>query len=104
MAEIKWVTTIATSTAIAESVWKREIENASILFKWWRKQYHQDRELDWMYYNGIQGIRSWTAKHMWDRNRALRTTEKTGTPYEQSLKKTTKKKDTRKKGHLISPE
>ena len=36
MAEIKWVTPIATATAIAESEWKRELEKVSAFFELWR--------------------------------------------------------------------
>ena len=58
MAEIKWVTPIATATAIAESEWKRELEKVSALFELWRKQHPHDTELDWLFYSGRQGIRS----------------------------------------------
>ena len=58
MAEIKWVTPIATATAIAESEWKRELEKVSALFELWRKQHLHDTELDWLFYNEKQGIRS----------------------------------------------
>ena len=89
MAEIKWVTPIATATAIAESKWKRELEKVSVLFELWRKQHPHDTELDWLFYSGRQGIRSRPARHVWD---MYRTTRKTGTPYEQSLKKPKKTK------------
>ena len=46
MAEIKWVTPIATATAIAESEWKRELETVSAIFELWRKQHPHDTELD----------------------------------------------------------
>ena len=57
MAEIKLVTPIATVTAIAESEWKRELENVSALFEWWRILYPYDTDLDWLFYSGRQGIR-----------------------------------------------
>ena len=66
MAEIKWVTPIATATAIAESEWKREIETVSTLFDWWRKHYPRDTELDWLLYSGRQGIRARSARHVWN--------------------------------------
>ena len=67
MAGLKWVTPIAAAIAIAESEWKREIEKASALFKWWKNQYPHDTELDWMFYSRRQVIQSRTAKHVWDR-------------------------------------
>ena len=85
MAEIKWVTLIATATAITKSEWKRELEKVRALFEWWRKQHPHDTELDWLFYSGRQDIRSRPAKHAWE---SYRTNTKTGTPlYEQSLKK-----------------
>ena len=55
MAEIKWVTPIATTTAIAESERKRELEKVSALFELWRKQHPHDTEVDWLFYSGRQG-------------------------------------------------
>ena len=104
MAEIKWVTPIATATAIAKSEWKRELEKISALFESWRKQLPHDTEMDWLFYSGRQGIRSRTAWHVWD---VHRTTTKTRTPYAQSLKKPKKTKKrpydlstTREIGHV----
>ena len=37
MSEIIWVTSIAMSTAMAESEWKRELDEASTVFKTWKK-------------------------------------------------------------------
>ena len=37
MSEIIWATPIAMSTAIAESEWKRELDDASTVFKTWKK-------------------------------------------------------------------
>ena len=91
MAEIKLVTPIATATAIAESKWKRELAKVSALFELCRKQHPYDTELDWLFYSGRQGIRSQPARHVWD---MYRTTRKTGTPYEQSLKSQRKQKRT----------
>ena len=62
MAEIRWVTPIATATAIAESEWKRELEKVSALFELWRKQHPHDTELDWLFHSGRQGIRSRPAR------------------------------------------
>ena len=92
MAEIKWVTPIVTATAISESKWKSELEKVSALFELWRKHHTHDTELDWLFYSGRQGIRSRPAKHVWD---SYWTTTKTGTPYEQSLKKPKKTKKER---------
>ena len=78
MAELKWVTPIATAIATAESEWKRYLEKASTLFKWWRKQYPHDTELDWMFYSGRQGIYSRTDKYIWNRYQTGRTTENDG--------------------------
>ena len=75
--------TDGTTIAIAESEWKREIENASALFKWFPND-----ELDWMFYSGRQGIHSRTAIHVWDRYRTRRATEKSQIPYEQKLLET----------------
>ena len=80
--------------AIAESEWKRELEKVSALFELWKKQYPHDTELDWLFYSGRQSIRSRPARHVWD---TYRTTTKTGTPYEQSLKKAKEKKKKKKK-------
>ena len=44
MAEIKWVTPIATATAIAESKWKMELEKVSALFELWRKLHPHNTE------------------------------------------------------------
>ena len=89
MAAIKLVTPFATAMAIAESKWKRELEKASLLFKWLRKQYPHDTKLDWLCYSGRQGIYSRPAKHVWER---YQISTKTGTPYEQLLKKQGKQK------------
>ena len=70
-----------------ESEWKMELEKVSALFELWRKHPHET-ELDWLFYSGKQGIRR-SARHVWD---MYRTTIKTGTPYEQSLKKSKKTK------------
>ena len=90
MAEIKWVTPIAT----AETEWKRELEKVSALFELWRKQHPHDTELDWLFYSGRQSIRSRPTRHVCD---MYRTTTKTGTPYDQLLKKPKKTK----KDHMI---
>ena len=45
MTEIKWVTPIATATAIAKLERKRELEKVSALFELWRKQHPHDTEL-----------------------------------------------------------
>ena len=50
--------------------------------------------MDWLFYNEKQGIRSRPARHVWD---MYRTTTKTGTPYEQSLRKAKENKNKTKK-------
>ena len=62
MTEIKWVTPIATATAIAESEWKRELEKVGALFGTWRKQYPDGMEFDRLFFSGMQGICSRPAK------------------------------------------
>ena len=47
MSEIIWATPIAMSTAMAESEWKRELDEASTVFKTWKKTYPQEAELNW---------------------------------------------------------
>ena len=37
MSEIIWATSIAMSTAMAESEWKRELDEVSTVFKTWKK-------------------------------------------------------------------
>ena len=84
MAQINLVTPIATSIAIAKSEWKRDVAKANELFKWWKRQYPKNTELDWIMYSGRQGIRTLVAKHVWAKySRKKRLPQKTGTPYEQ---------------------
>ena len=64
MTEIRWATPIATTTTIAESEWKRELDEASTVFKTWKKNYPQ--ELNWWFYSGRMGIRPRVAKHLWE--------------------------------------
>ena len=66
MTEIRWATPIATATAIAESEWKRELDEASTVFKTWKKNYPQEAELNWWFYSGRMGIRPRVAKHLWE--------------------------------------
>ena len=66
MTEIRWATPIATATAIAESEWKRELDEASTVFKTWEKNYPQETELNWWFYSGRMGIRPRVAKHLWE--------------------------------------
>ena len=63
MNEIKWATPIATATTIAESEWKRQLEEASAAFKTWKK--FTLLGLDWSLYSARQGNRSLQAKHIW---------------------------------------
>ena len=122
MAGLKWVTPIATAIAIAESELERELEKASALFEWWRKQHPHDTEMDRMCHIGRQDIQSRTAKHVWDRHQ-MRYNKMVLVPYDkyqrmleaQSVKtpmapKPTKRKGpnalstTRETGHRSSPE
>ena len=66
MSEIIWATPIAMSTAIAESEWKRELDDASTVFKTWKTNYPQETEMNWWFYSGRMGIRSRVAKHLWE--------------------------------------
>ena len=49
MSEIIWATPIAMSTAMAESEWKRELDEASTVFKTWKKNYPQEAEMNWWF-------------------------------------------------------
>ena len=73
MTEIKWATSIATATAIAELEWKRQLKEASAAFKMWKKVNSRGTELDWSLYSARQCIRSLPAKHVWknSQNRAM---------------------------------
>ena len=66
MSEIIWATPIAMSTAMAESEWKRELDEASTVFKTWKKNYPQEAEMNWWFYSGRMGIRPRVAKHLWE--------------------------------------
>ena len=57
MSDIIWATPIAMSTAIAESEWKRELDEASKAFKTWKTNYPQEAEMNWWFYSGRMGIR-----------------------------------------------
>ena len=66
MSEIIWATPIAMSTAIAESEWKRELNDASTVFKTWKTNFPEETEINWWFYSGRMGIRSRVAKHLWE--------------------------------------
>ena len=66
MSEIIWATPIAMSTAIAESEWKRELDEASKVFKTWKTNYPQEVEMNWWFYSGRMGIRPRVAKQLWE--------------------------------------
>ena len=66
MTEIRWATPIATATAIAQSEWKRELDEASTVFKTWKKNYPQEAEMNWWFYSGRLVIRPRVAKHLWE--------------------------------------
>ena len=65
MTEIRWATPIAAATAIAESEWKRQLEESRDVFKTWKKVYPRGTELDWTLYSVRRGIPSLPAKHVW---------------------------------------
>ena len=46
MTEIRWATPIATAAAIAETEWKRELDEAITVFKTWKKTDPQEAELN----------------------------------------------------------
>ena len=66
MSEIIWAMPIAMSTAIAESEWKRELDEASKVFKTWKTNYPQEAEMNWWFYRGRMGIRPRVAKQLWE--------------------------------------
>ena len=66
MSDIIWAMPIAMSTAMAESEWKRELDEASTVFKPVKKKYPQEAELNWWFYSGRMGIRPRVAKHLWE--------------------------------------
>ena len=66
MSEIIWATLIAMSTAIAESEWKRELDEASKVFKTWKTNYPQEAEMNWWFYSSRMGIRPRVAKQLWE--------------------------------------
>ena len=66
MFEIIWATPIAMSTAIAESEWKRELHEASKVFKTWKTNYPQEAEMNWWFNSGQMGIRTKVAKQLWE--------------------------------------
>ena len=72
MTEIRWATPIATATAIAESEWKRHLEEVRAVFKTWKKVNTCGTELDWTLYSARQGIHSMPAKHVWKNRQNLR--------------------------------
>ena len=65
MTEIRWATPIAMATAILESGWKPQLEEARAVFKTWKKVYPRGTELDWTLNSARQGIRSLPANHVW---------------------------------------
>ena len=65
MTEIRWATPIAKATTIAESEWKRHLEEARAVFKTWEKVYPRGTELNWTLYSARQGIPSLLANHVW---------------------------------------
>ena len=64
MTEIRWAAPIARATAIAESEWKRHLEEARAVFKTCKNVYPRGTELDWTLYSARQGIPSLPANHV----------------------------------------
>ena len=54
------------SIAIAESEWKRELDEASTVFKTWKTNFPQEAEMNWWFYSGRMGIRPRVAQHLWE--------------------------------------
>ena len=64
MTDIRWAAPFARATAIAESEWKRHLEEARAVFKTWKKVYPRGTELDWTLYSARQRIPSLPANHV----------------------------------------
>ena len=104
MSEIIWATPIAMSTAIAESEWKRELDDASTVFKTWKKTYPQEAEMNWWFYSGRMGIRPRVAKHLWENRH---NNQMNLIPYDQDKRimeaQTAKTKDQRPVIKMVTP-
>ena len=104
MSEIIWATPIAMSTAMAESEWKRELDEASTIFKTWKKTYPQEAELNWWFYSGRMGIRPRVAKHLWENRH---NNQMDLIPYDQEKRimeaQTAKTKDQRPVIKMVTP-
>ena len=104
MSEIIWATPIAMSTAIAESEWKRELDDASTVFKTWKTNYPQETEMNWWFYSGRMDIRSRVAKHLWENRH---NNQMDLIPYDQDKRimeaQTVKTKDQRPVIKMVTP-
>ena len=104
MSEIIWATPIAMSTAIAESEWKRELDDAITVFKTWKKTYPQEAEMNWWFYSGRMGIRPRVAKHLWENRH---NNQMNLIPYDQDKRileaQTAKTKDQRPVIKMVTP-
>ena len=104
MSEIVWATSIAMSTAMAESEWKRELDEVSTVFKTWKKNYPQEAEMNWWFYSGRMGFRPRVAKHLWENRH---NNQMDIIPYDQDKKimeaKTAKTKDQKPVIKIVTP-
>ena len=104
MSEIIWATPIVMSTAIVESEWKRELDDASTVFKTWKTNYPQETEMNWWFYSGRMGIRSRVAKHLWENRH---NNQMDLIPYDQDKRimeaQTAKTKDQRPVIKMVTP-
>ena len=104
MSEIIWATPIAMSTAMAGSEWKRELDEASTVFKTWKKTYPQEAELNWSFYSRRMGIRPGVAKHLWENRH---NNQMDLIPYDQEKRimeaQTAKTKDQRPVIKMVTP-
>ena len=101
MSEIKWATPIATALTIAESEWKRQLEEARDVFKTWKKVYPRGTELYWSLYSARQGIRSLPAKHIWKNRQNRRMVLEPHDQYRRAL--TVKTKDRKPVIKMVTP-
>ena len=104
MIERKWATPIAMATAITESEWKRQLEEASDAFKMWTIFYPHGTELDWSVYSGRQGIRSLPAKHIWKSRQNRRMVLAPNDEYQRVMEaQTSKMKDLKPVIKMVTP-
>ena len=92
------------STAIAESEWKRELDEASKVFKTWKTNYPQEAEMNWWFNSGRMGIRPRVAKQLWENRHS---NQMDLIPYDQTKMimeaQTAKTKDQRPVIKMVTP-